>query len=147
MVRNKVRKRRSTKPIDADRVIAIIQGISNIDELTWELVAAHTPYNERSLRRVDRVYEAFWNQKDVLSVPARKAPRSSEKIESDTITYLRDMLAAKDKIIEHKDEMINNYRQAFVQLIEDANKEGVDIERRWTVSIEKVLSNKKSVVR
>ncbi|MFS0850091.1 hypothetical protein AB3M93_11590 [Novosphingobium panipatense] len=140
MVRLKTRKRKSTVPIDAEKVCGIIQGVESADDLTWDAIAAQTDYNERSLRRIDRIYDEFWKKKDSLARAGRKPPRTSEQIESDTISYLKERIKNKDDIIAQKESVINLHRQVFVHLVQNANKEGIDISRLWTQSVEKVVS-------
>ena len=139
MMRSKGRRIRSTTPIDEARVVAVIEGMQKLDELTWDQLAAKVEYNERSLRRRGTIYDAFWKQKDILTRPVAHPRRTPVKIENETIAYLKRLLASKDEAIKERDNHINSLRMAFVQLIVNGKKEGVDVERLWSLSIEKVL--------
>ena len=137
------KRRKSTKPINVEEVIGKIEAITNRDDLTWDLLSKATGRAERSLRRIDRIYEAFWVRKDALAARGSAISRRSRiEVENDKNAYLRRILAAKDEIIRDKDEAINLLRQAFVQLIVNGQREGIDVERLWTVATEKVLNDR-----
>lgn len=88
---------------------------------------------------IDKIYESFWSSKDRLE-NANKAPnrRSKKKVESDRNEYLKKIILSKDEIIRDRDATINTMRQAFVYLVINGKKEGVDVERLWTASVAKV---------
>lgn len=139
--RPRLHRRRSTKPIDKDTAINIIGGIGVLESLTWEHIAGLTGYNERSLRRIDAIYEAFWAHKDKLSGAAENRRNAKKVSEDETVAYLKRIIGSKDKIIAERDETINLYRQVFVQLVIEAQREGFDMGKSWNASVERVLSN------
>lgn len=141
-------RRKTTAPIDKEKVLVVIDGINSLEDLKWEMVAAIVGHAERSLRRIDDIYEAFWRRKDELTSAAagyggkNRRRRTRDEIENETISHLRNVIKGRDAELKKKDEIINSMRQAFVQLVYNGNKEGVDVERLWTTSIESVVGRK-----
>lgn len=138
----RTRRRRTTKPIDKEIAIDYIDNIGTLAELTWDKIALLTGYNERSLRRIDDIYSAFWSRKDALSGATANRRDTKKGEEDETVAYLKRIIASKDSTIAERDEIINLTRQVFVQLVVEAQKEGFDVSKIWNASVERVLVNR-----